>query len=137
MSIEPGKAREEEGRRVGEEEEEEERGIESEQKLYRKCTVYIGMVLHLQELAPTAVNLKDNEGRTSESYILPLLSTLLSCHNILTSLVALHLAVAAGNVPVMEALVSSFIQLCLCSHGMMIVVDLLAYPAFIATKLTT
>ena len=38
----------------------------------------------LQELAPTVVNLRDSEGRT-----------------------ALHLAVAAGNVPVVEALVGT------------------------------
>ena len=38
-----------------------------------------------QELAPAAINLKDNEERT-----------------------ALHLAVAAGNVPVIETLVSKF-----------------------------
>lgn len=37
----------------------------------------------LLELAPTAINLRDNDGRT-----------------------ALHLAVAAGNMPVMETLVS-------------------------------
>ena len=56
----------------------------------------------LLELAPTAVNLKDSEGRTG-------LNTHFDC--VLDSKTcsvcpALHLAVAAGNVPVIEALVS-------------------------------
>ena len=60
-----------------------------------------------QELAPTAVNLKDNEGRTSESLNPHTPNTALTCSISLCSPVALHLAVAAGNVPVIEALVCS------------------------------
>ncbi|MCG8626872.1 MAG: hypothetical protein MJE68_33330, partial [Proteobacteria bacterium] len=57
----------------------------------------------LQELAPTAVNLKDNEGRTSESHSLHVYSTVFILF--LFKSAALHLAVAAGNVPVIETLV--------------------------------
>ena len=51
--------------------------------------VIVVIVVFLKELAPAAINLKDNEERT-----------------------ALHLAVAAGNVAVIETLVSIVLVLC-------------------------